>query len=265
MPQIHLNDIRVHVEDQGHGPPLVLVHGFPLDHTMWLGQIHGLADEFRVIAPDLRGFGRSDVTDGLVTMEQFADDLAGMLDAMGIDQPVTLCGLSMGGYVGWQFWQRHADRLRALIQCDTRAVADPPDVAQARRENAERVLVEGTGFLVEGMMDKLFAPRSRTDLRDVVEATRRVMLESSPAGVVAALLGMAARLDSTHILTELDLPTLVVCGRHDVISTVEEMRTIAAAMPRAQFVEIEDAGHMSPLEAPSPFNDAVRAFQRGPR
>jgi pimeloyl-ACP methyl ester carboxylesterase len=261
MPRIHLNDIQLYVEDQGHGPPLVLVHGFPLDHTMWRGQIQALAGEFRVVAPDLRGFGRSEVTDGVVTMEQFADDLAGMLDVMGIDQPVMFCGLSMGGYIGWQFWRRHANRLRALVQCDTRAVADPPDVARGRRESAERVLAEGPDVLAQGMMDKLFAPQSHTDRADAVEATRRVMLESSPVGIAAALRGMAARPDSTSILGEIDLPTLVVCGRHDAISTVEEMRAIAAGLPRAQFIEIEDAGHMSPLEAPRPFNDALRAFQ----
>jgi pimeloyl-ACP methyl ester carboxylesterase len=228
---------------------------------MWLGQIDSLADEFRIIAPDLRGFGRSEVTEGMVTMEQFADDVADVLDALRVDQPVTFCGLSMGGYIGWQFWRRYPDRLRALIQCDTRAAADPPEAARARRENAHRVLNEGTGFLVEGMLDKLFAPQSRIGRERVVAATRQVMLDSSPAGVAAALLGMAARSDSTGILGEIDLPTLVVCGRHDAISTVQEMQTIAAAMPHAQFVEIEDAGHMSPLENPRPFSEAVRSFQ----
>lgn len=265
MLQIQLNDIQLHVQDQGHGPPLVLVHGFPLDHTMWRGQLDALAAEFRVIAPDLRGFGRSEASDSMVTMEHFADDLAGMLDAMGIDQPITLCGLSMGGYICWQFWRRHARRLRALILCDTRAAADPPDVAQMRRENAKRVLAEGPNFLADGMLEKLFASHSQTDQKEVLAATRQVILDSSPIGVAAALLGMAERPDSTEILKDIDLPALVICGRHDVISTIDEMRAIAAGMPRAQFVEIADAGHMSPLENPHPFNDAVSSFQEGLR
>ena len=106
--------------------PLLLVHGFPLDHTMWAAQIEAISSRCRVIAPDLRGFGRSPPAGERTTMEQFADDLAGLLDAIGISEPVVYCGLSMGGYIGWQFWRKHANRLRGLILCDTRATADSP-------------------------------------------------------------------------------------------------------------------------------------------
>src|SRR5688572_20983782 len=111
MAMIQVGDIRLNVIEKGRGTPLLLVHGYPLDHSMWRGQIDGFADEFRVIAPDLRGFGLSDVTPGTVTMEQMADDLAALLDALAIQGPVVFCGLSMGGYVAWQFALRHRARL----------------------------------------------------------------------------------------------------------------------------------------------------------
>jgi pimeloyl-ACP methyl ester carboxylesterase len=193
-------------------------------------------------------------------MEQFADDLAALLDARGIREPVVFCGLSMGGYVGWQFFRRHRPRLRALILCDTRAAADTPAAAEARLANAQRVLAEGLAFLAEGMLDKLFAAETRQRRPDLVDSTRRVMLAASPQGVAAALRGMAARPDVSAWLPQIDLPTLVVCGREDAISPVEEMRAIAERLPQARFVEIAGAGHMSPMEQPQLVNAAIRNF-----
>src|SRR5437773_12119040 len=123
MSFVQAGNVRLNVVESGRGSPLVLVHGYPLDHSMWRSQIDGLADICRVIAPDLRGFGASEVTPGTVTMEQMADDLVALLDALQIAEPVVFCGLSMGGYVGWQFALRHRSRLAKLILCDTVAVA----------------------------------------------------------------------------------------------------------------------------------------------
>ena len=250
----------LHLVERGSGQPLLLVHGFPLDHTMWAGQLQDLAGHARILAPDLRGFGRSAASGETVSMEQFADDLAALLDARGIHEPVVFCGLSMGGYIGWQFFRRHRSRLRGLILCDTRAVADPPAAAEARLVNAERVLAEGMGFLADGMLDKLFAAETRQRQPDLIEATRRVMLAASPQGVAAALRGMAARLDVSAWLPQIDVPALLLCGREDAISTVEEMRGIAHCMPQARFVEVAAAGHMSPLEQPRLVNEAIREF-----
>jgi len=260
MKRIAVNDTQLNVSDAGHGPALLLVHGFPLDHSMWARQIEDLSGDFRVIAPDLRGFGSSDVTDGTVSMEQFADDLATLLDAVGVSDEATLCGLSMGGYVAWQFWRRHPSRLNGLILCDTRAEADAPEAARARLESANRAIIEGVGFLADSMIEKLFAPSTLRDRPDVVEATRNTMLATPPAGAAAALRGMAARRNSSEILGEIDVPTMVICGEHDVISTVDEMRGIAQHIAGAVFVEIADAGHMSPLENPQEVNAAIRGF-----
>jgi 3-oxoadipate enol-lactonase len=253
-------DADLHLVECGSGLPLLLVHGFPLDHTMWAGQLQALAAHARLLAPDLRGFGRSAAGGEAVPMEQFADDLAALLDARGIREPVVFCGLSMGGYIGWQFFRRHRSRLRGLILCDTRAVADTPEAAEARRATADRVLAEGLGFLADGMLDKLFAAETRQRRPELVEATHRVMLAASPQGVAAALRGMAARPDVSTWLPQIDVPALLLCGLEDVISTPEEMRGIAQCLPQARFVEVPAAGHMSPLEQPRLVNEAIREF-----
>jgi 3-oxoadipate enol-lactonase len=253
--------------ERGAGIPLLLVHGFPLDHTMWAGQIDALAGQtapsgprYRVIAPDLRGFGRSPAQNDKVTMDQFADDLAALLDGLSIDQPVVLCGLSMGGYIAFQFWRKYAAGLRALILCDTRAAADAPEAAAGRFAVAERVLREGPAPLVESMMPRLFADATCQRQPELVEQIRSVMLATDPRAIAAATRGMAERPDMTPALGQIRCPTLVLVGQNDVISTPAEMRGIAAAIPDARFVEISAAGHMAPLENPTEVNAAITAF-----
>lgn len=259
----NIRGLNLNVAESGTGLPLLLVHGFPLDHTMWQSQAGALAREAFVMAPDLRGFGASDAGGESVSMEDFADDLAALLDARAVKAPVVFCGLSMGGYIAWQFFLRHRTRLRGLILCDTRAVADTPAAAEMRVANAQRVLTEGMGFLAEGMLDKLFAAETRQRRPELVDATRRVMLAAPPRGVAAALRGMAVRPDVSAWLPQMDLPALVVCGQEDAISTVAEMRGLAQRLPQARFVEIAGAGHMSPLEQPQAVNAAIREFLAG--
>ncbi len=255
-----VGDVRLACVDRGHGPPLLLIHGFPLDHRMWNAQIEALAGRCRVLAPDLRGFGASQVTPGTVSMEQMADDLAGLLEALKIDVPVVVCGLSMGGYVAWQFWCKYAERVQGLVLCDTRAAADTPEVAAGRLESAERVIREGPSVLVEGMIPKLLAPQTIAGKPQLADTLAEMIRRADPQGVAAALRGMAARPDFRGRLGQIACPTLVVVGRHDAISTVEEMTAIAAAIPAARLVEVPDAGHMSPLENPGAVNAAVLEF-----
>lgn len=260
MPAIPIGDIRLNVVERGSGRPLLLVHGFPLDHTMWTGQTTALADQWRVIAPDLRGFGASTVTAGTVTMAQMADDLAGLLDALRITEPVILCGLSMGGYVAWQFALRHRSKLDRLILCDTRAAADSAEAASGRLKTAERVLAESVSVVAESMLPKLFAPATSQKQPQIVESTKQVMLRANPQGIAAALRGMAERPDVTGRLHDIDVPSLVICGEHDVIAPPAEMRQIAAALPKGRYVEIAGAGHMAPRERPAAVNTAIREF-----
>jgi 3-oxoadipate enol-lactonase len=263
MRTLTVNGVELALVDCGRGTPLVLVHGFPLDHSMWSAQIEALREECRVIAPDLRGFGRSGVSAGTVSMEQFADDLAALLDGLKVRQPIALCGLSMGGYIALQFWRKYAARVRGLILCDTRAAADSPEAAAGRREMAQRVLREGPAPLVDTMIPRLFAPATREKHPEVVDALRRVMLGTNPRGIAAAADGMAERPDATPLLGSIDCPSLVIVGQQDVISPPEEMRAIARAIPHARLLEIAGSGHMTPLENPGEVTAALREFLAG--
>jgi pimeloyl-ACP methyl ester carboxylesterase len=227
---------------------------------MWQGQAHDLAETFQVLVPDLRGFGRSSAVTDLVTMAEYADDLAEMLDALNIHEPIVLCGLSMGGYIALEFWRRHRARLSHLILCDTRAAADSPEAAQTRLQTADRVLREGSQILAEAMLPRLFSAHSQRQRANVVAATEQVMRSARPAALAAALRGMAQRADATSWLSAIDVPTLVVCGQEDVISSPHEMEQLAAAMPHAEYVAIPACGHMAPLEDPVHVNKALRAF-----
>ena len=263
MPTISLGSFSLNVLDQGRGKPLLLVHGFPLDHTMWRGQVSDLAKDFRVIATDLRGFGQSSpitAEDAVVTMTQFADDLAAILSAMNISEPVTFCGLSMGGYIAWQFAARHADKLGRLIVCDTKAAGDTKEAAENRHKLAAKVIAEGSQAAVEAMLPKLFSKGAFVSEKPWVEETRQVILRTRPATVAAALRGMAVREDFTARLGAIRVPTLVLCGEEDAISPPAEMRSIAAAIPGAEYAEIPAAGHMAPLEDPRGVTQALRKF-----
>jgi len=259
---IPLEEIELNVFDAGTGHPVLFVHGFPLNHSMWRFQLEEFSKTHRVIAPDLRGFGQSEDSANVSTMPVLADDCAAVLDALQIDRPVTLCGLSMGGYVAWQFWKRHPDRLHRLVLCDTRAAADSPEVRQGRRASSDRVLKQGTAFLAESMIEKLFSPKTTSQQPDLVRDVQQMILTNSPQGVSAALLGMAARPDVTDWLPEINIPSLVIVGAADPISPVDEMRAIATALPQSSLQIIPDAGHMSPLEQPAIVNQHLRQFLR---
>jgi 3-oxoadipate enol-lactonase len=262
MRSISLADVELAVEDRGSGPVLFFVHGFPLDHTMWRWQIDEFSQRYRVLAPDLRGFGQSTLGDGPVTMRRYADDLAELLDQLDVRDKNVFCGLSMGGYIAWQFWQKYAERLAALVFCDTRAVADTPQAKTGRTELAARVKAEGPQAAADAMLPKLFGPESQRDHPAAIAETRAAIVRNSPTGIAAALAGMAERPDSSDMLAGINVPTLVIVGEHDTLSPPAEMRGIADRIPGAQFALIPAAGHMSPLENPPAFNAALEHFLR---
>jgi 3-oxoadipate enol-lactonase len=263
MPRHDIGTLALHVSDTGRGTPLLLVHGFPLDHTMWRPQIDAFTPSHRVIAPDLRGFGASDVTEGTVTMAQHADDLAALLDALGVSEPVVYCGLSMGGYVGWEFLRRHRDRVRALIVCDSRAAGDSEEAQANRAKMAANVLDNGPEVAAAAMRPKLFADSTRRDHPEIVESLESTMLATAPHGIAASLHGMAARADATELLATIAVPTLLVVGESDAITPPDEMAAVAAAIPGATLERIPNAGHMAPLENAEAVNAVLRTFLAG--
>jgi pimeloyl-ACP methyl ester carboxylesterase len=168
----------------------------------------------------------------------------------------------MGGYVAFEFWNRHAELLSKLILCDTRAAADTVETAKGRQLAAHQVLAEGNTTLSQSMVPKLLADRTAAAQPDIVQRLRSVINQTAPATVAAALRGMAVRSDFTDRLGEIDLPVLLLCGSDDVITPAKEMKALAEALPSARYVEVEQAGHMAPLEQPATVNEAIAAFLR---
>jgi 3-oxoadipate enol-lactonase len=254
------------VHDEGEGDIVLLVHGFPLDHTMWRHQIEFLAKSYRVLAPDLRGFGNSRPVSGTLSMEALAIDLHDMLHALNIAQPVIFCGLSMGGYVAWQFAKRYPQLLARLIVCDSRAAADAPEQARARLVAAERLEREQQNqFLIESMLPRLFSNELIQQSPKFVQETIAVMQRTSCNTCAAAQRGMAERPDMRDLLPSITCPTLILCGEHDVISPAAEMREIATAVPHAHYVEVKNAGHMAPLEKSQEVNTIFKNWLFGKR
>jgi 3-oxoadipate enol-lactonase len=247
------------VDVQGDGPGVLFVHGFPLDRTVWRHLIAPLTG-WRRVAPDLRGMGLSDVpADGLYTMGEYADDLVALLDMLALEQ-VVVCGLSMGGYVAFELLRRHPQRIRALILANTRAEADSAEGKASRDQMLELVDQLGTAPLADQLVPKLLAPSSQSAMPQVVEHLR-TMITSSPAdGIKGALRAMRERPDSTDLLGEIGVPTLVVAGSEDKVVPVDRSRAMADAIPGAQFTVIPEAGHLTPLEQPIPTSRVILEF-----
>ncbi|HVJ81213.1 MAG TPA: alpha/beta hydrolase, partial [Planctomycetia bacterium] len=228
MPEtIVVRGVETSVERRGSGPTVLFVHGFPLDGTTWSEQLEALAGEFTVVAPDLRGFGGTPATEGAMTMDDFADDMAAIVEAMSLPQPIVFCGLSMGGYVAWRFFERHRSLLRGLILCGTRAAPDSPEMARQRISAADKALHEGTGPTTESMFGRFFTPEAAASRPVAAAAAKAAVARASAAGIAAAQRGMAARPDSTPLLARIDVPTLLVCGTEDGISGPSEMEGMA--------------------------------------
>jgi 3-oxoadipate enol-lactonase len=247
--------------DDGPGPVVVLLHGFPLDRTMWAAQQQTVGSIYRVIAPDLRGHGQSAAPDGIYSMEDMAEDVIELLDALKITEPIVLGGLSMGGYVAMALAVRHPKRLRGLMLFDTKAGADTPEAAQAREELARKVEAAGTAEpAVAAMLPRLFSPTTRARRPDLIARTQEQMLKTPARGVAGALRGMAVRPDRTADLGRISVPTLVVVGADDVITPPSEAHKMAQALPNVQLLEVPEAGHLSPLENPGAVNEAILQF-----
>jgi pimeloyl-ACP methyl ester carboxylesterase len=244
----------------GAGTPLVLLHAFPLDGRMWASQVEALAGTYQVIVPDLRGFGAArDQAVEEAGMDLLADDLLRLLDDRGLDR-VVLGGLSLGGYVALAFLRRHADRVSGLVLLDTKASADGDQARADRLKMAERVLAEGNDFVPEVMLPKLLGETSREHRPEVVEKVTALIREQTPEAIAGAQRGMAARAATTDVLATIKVPTLVVTGEEDVVTGPEIGRDLAAGIPGARFLLVEEAGHLVNLEQPEIVNEALLDF-----
>src|SRR5882724_6142169 len=194
MSHKRINDIQIAYDDTGSGPPVVLLHGFPFDRSMWSEQIAALNRDYRVVTPDLRGQGESESSDVPATMNTMARDVAALMDALDISQ-ASIGGLSMGGYVALAFYRLFPERVYSLILADTRAQADTDEAKQNRVRQAQKILDEGMAAITDSMLPKLIAPETVSKRPEVVKRIRDMMLRTKPQGAAAALLGMAERDD----------------------------------------------------------------------
>ncbi len=219
-----------------------------------------LSDErYRLVALDWRGFGESEITNPISTMELFADDVAGLMDSLGIQQAV-LCGLSMGGYAAFAFLRKYSQRVSGLILADTRPGADTPE-ALANRENVARIAeTQGTGAIADLQVPRLLSEYTRQHHPEVEMHVRQMIEVATSQGIAAASRGMAQRDDSTDLLTSISCPTLVIVGEQDALTPPSAAQEYASQIPGAQLVVIQHAGHLSNLEQPEAFLQAVREF-----
>lgn len=249
--------MRLLFKAAGEGHPLVLLHGFPLSAMQWDPNFARLREENLVVAMNLRGFGGSPVAES-ATMDEMADDVAETLRALGIGK-AAFCGCSMGGYVALAMWRRHRELVSALVLVDTRAVGDTEAQRAGRETFAQDVLKGGAAVAFDRMAPKLLSANASDAARQFV---KDVTVANKPAGIAAALRGLGSRPDSSPLLETIDVPTLLVCGEKDEISTPAEMRGLHGRIRGSKYVELPGAGHLSNIEAHQAFSDAVTEFLR---
>jgi len=258
---VAVGDTRLAVHTAGSGVPLLLLHGFPLDHGMWVAQ-EPLADHLRLVAPDQRGFGASGGP-GPASIEELADDAAALLAALHCG-PAVVCGLSMGGYVAQHLAVRHPDRVAALVLTDTKLEADTPEARAARADLAAKAGRLGQAIVADAMVPRLLATsaeaRARAGRAAIEAALRAAILRQPIATIQAALAALAARPDMSAALRSVRVPTLLVVGAEDAITPPACMEAALEVLPHARLLVVPHAGHMTPLEAPAVFNRAVLEF-----
>lgn len=247
--------VQLAYEEHGQGLPVIFVHGYPFDRTIWKSMIPLLQDEIRLIVPDLRGFGQSPYTDGVYSMRLMAEDLVTLLDKLKIEQAV-LVGHSMGGYIGLSFAQAYPSRLAGLVLVTTQAAADSAEKRQGRYRTAEEVGRKGLKNMMEGMPPRLTQHES---LRPVLS---KLIGAANPKAVIAALKGMAERPDATDWLANMEMPAVVVAGAEDVLIPLENCQTMAQILPRGWLVELAGCGHMPMLEDPAALAKVVMDLVR---
>lgn len=261
MPTANAHGIKLNYTDTGgDGTPVVLLHAFPFNSTMWEPQIDALGERYRFIVPDLKGFGSSDAPedDTVYSMDAFADEVKALVDDLGLGRFV-LAGLSMGGYIALAYMRKYADGVIGLVLADTRAESDPPEGKEKRSNQQKLVRDEGTSGLIDTLAGALLSEDTRTNKSDVV-ARAKAAMGNPAAGFTGALEAMKNRIDSTESLAAISVPTLVIVGENDGVTPPDAARKLHEHIGGSRLVVIPTAGHISNLEAPEAFNGALAEF-----
>ena len=257
---VNVNEINLSYDDVGEGSiPIVFLHGFPFDKSMWQEQLDYLKNSHRVIACDIRGFGKSTDEESHLSMDLFANDLILFIDKLDLDK-VIICGLSMGGYIALNAMQRFPSRFEALILCDTQSGADSHDVKAKRFKTIDEVKEYGAINFNKGFIKNVFYKGSLTDKPEVVEQLRSVVFSNSQHIISQGLIALAERSETSSVLKEITIPTLIICGREDVVTPLTESKFMNKQIKGSILHVINNAGHVSNLEEPRKFNKLIRDF-----
>jgi pimeloyl-ACP methyl ester carboxylesterase len=258
-----INGITMHWDDNGDGQPIVLIHGYPLNRSMWQPQIDALCCAgYRIISPDLRGFGDSEASDLPYTMDLFVDDLVALLDHLGICN-VIFGGMSMGGCILMRLMERYPQKVSAACFIVTRSEADDPAGRERRLKLARQAMVSGPQAIATIFSELLFADRTKTDQPELFERIFKLMTANAPQGLAGGMIAMAGRKDYTRLLNEFRQPSLVIGAEEDKAVNLGQIETIAAGLANSSVCIIPRAGHMVNMEQPDAFNDCLIKFLKG--
>jgi pimeloyl-ACP methyl ester carboxylesterase len=259
MERLRSDDAEIVYEIVGAGPPVVLLHPFPAHHEFWNPVVPALSSRYRLILPDLRGHGDSEIGEGPAFMEKHARDLVRLLDAAGVGKAAFI-GVSIGGYILFEFWRRFRGRVSALVLCDTRPQPDTPEARANRSRAAAEVLEQGIEPFIESMIPKLMGRTTITTRPDLVDGARRMMRKMSPQDISLVQRGMADRPDSVADLKTINVPTLIAIGEEDILSTPADGELMRQHIPGSQLKMLPKAGHYAPWEQPEAVGVVLRQF-----
>ena len=254
-----INSLSVNAFGDPENIPIIFIHGFPFDFSMWENQIAALKNDYYCIAYDVRGLGDSYVGDGQYTMEAFASDLFSIIHEMNLERPV-LCGLSMGGYIVLRTMERDSQRFRGMVLCNTKSASDDNAGKLKRAQTVDEINVKGLDFFASNFVPNCFAENTIKNNPELVERTTAIAKRHIPKGVKGSVFAMISRTDTTSVLNKFKCPALVISGDDDKLIPSETMKKMADQIPGSEFAIIKNAGHLTPLENPSEFNSILTQF-----
>ncbi len=257
---IALNTFPLSYNDVGEGSiPIIFLHGFPFDKSMWQGQLDFLQSSYRLLAYDIRGFGKSTDEESHLSMDLFADDLIQFMNALSLDRAIV-CGLSMGGYIALNALKRFPERFEALILCDTQCVADSAEVKEKRYQVMDEIAINGVTRFNEGFIKSVFHNDSLTTKKELVEQVSKVVFSNSKNSMMMGLAALAERSETCSTLNTITLPTLILCGREDEVTPLAQSELMNASIKGSLLRVLDHAGHVSNLEQPDEFNKHLLDF-----
>lgn len=259
--KIKINGTTMNYVERGTpgGTPVLFVHGFPFSLEMWEPQMRAIPNQFRAVAYDIRGHGQSDVGDGQYSIEFFVDDLIALIDHLVIEKTI-LCGLSMGGYIALRAMERSPERFNGLILCDTKSESDTNEGRVKRAASLKALKDSGIGPFADNFVKSVFAESTLKENPSVVEKIKSIIKANSPIGVGGTILALACRTDTTGVLERITVPTLIMCGEFDALTTPRDAELLNKRIKNSSLSIVPNAAHLSNLENPAFFNEKLVAF-----